>query len=398
MPILPLAIGLLAALGLSELKGTAESETPLTSYLGGVRCVWYAWKVEEHWSRTVTYVDSKGVQSRTESGWTEVAKGGENPPFYLKDDTGVILIVPDGASIHGVLTFDRTCGAADPLYFAKGPLAATANSTHQRRFKESALPLHVALYIMGQARERKDMVAAEIAHDKCAPLFIISTKTEKQISTSYVWWVWLWLVLGLLCALGGAFVSRAIQMVGSDISWQPFIAALAAFVVALILGWTWTVYNSLVTLRNRVNQGWSQVDVQLKRRADLIPNLVKCVEGYSSHEKAAQELVAEMRTQLGMTNLRGDLRGYSPTLLAIAERYPDLKADQSFLALQRSLSDTEQRIALARGYFNDIVTFYNTRLEVIPDRFVGRMARLFRQNLIRTSDLERAPTEVHLAS
>jgi hypothetical protein len=84
--------------------------------------------------------------------------------------------------------------------------------------------------------------------------------------------------------------------------------------------------------------------------------------------------------------------------LAVAERYPLLKADQSFLALQKSLSDTEQRIALARGYYNDIVTFYNTRLEVIPDRFVGRMARLFRQNLLQTADLERAPIEVHLAS
>jgi hypothetical protein len=427
MPILPFAIGFLAALGcligafvclrckrliddlptsktqgvfigLSELKGSAESETPLTSYLGGIRCVWYAWKVEEHWSRTVTYVDSKGVHSRTESGWTVVAQSGENPPFYLQDDTGAVRIVPQGASIHGVPTFDRACGTKDPLYFAKGPLASVANSTHQRRFKESALPLHAPLYVMGQARERQDVVAAEIAHDKCAPLFVISTKTEKQLSTAYVWWVWLWIILGLLCAVGGAFVSRVSQTLGSGVSWQPFVIALVAFFVALALGWIWTVYNSLVTLRNRVNQAWSQVDIQLKRRADLIPNLVKCVEGYSAHEKAAQELVAELRNQEQIGTPRGDIRGYSPTLLAVAERYPALKADRSFLALQKSLADTEQRIALARSYFNDIVTFYNTRLEVIPDRFVGRMARLFRQNLIKTADLERAPIEVRLVS
>ena len=384
-------------IGLTELKGSAESETPLTSYLGGLRCVQYEWKVEEHWSRTVTYVDSKGVHTHTESGWTVVAKGGENPPFYLKDDTGIIRIVPEGASIHGVSSFNCTCGMKDPVYFAKGPASAIANSTHQRRFKESALPLHVPLYIMGQARECKDIVAAEIACDKGAPIFIISTKTEKQITTTYVWLIWLWLILGLLFSLGGVFISKA-NAAGAALSWQPFVIATGGYLVALTLGWTWTVYNSLVTLRNRVNQAWSQVDIQLKRRADLIPNLVKCVEGYSSHEKSVQELVATMRSQTEISVGKGDLRGYGPALLAVAERYPLLKADQSFLALQKSLSDTEQRIALARGYFNDIVTFYNTRLEVIPDRFVGRMARLFRQNLLRTADLERAPIEVHLAS
>ena len=97
-------------IGMSELKGTAESEAPLTSYLGGIRCVWYTWKVEEHWSRTVTYADSKGLHTRTESGWKEVAGGSEDPPFYVNDDTGVVRIVPRGASIHGISTFDRTCG------------------------------------------------------------------------------------------------------------------------------------------------------------------------------------------------------------------------------------------------------------------------------------------------
>ena len=390
-------------IGMSELKGSAESETPLTSYLGGIRCVWYEWKVEEHWSRTVTetYTDAQGrsgVRTRTESGWTVVASGGDNPPFYLKDDTGVIRIMPEGADIHGVSTFDRTCGSGDPLYFAKGPLFAVANSTHQRRFKESALPLHAMLYVMGQARERKDVVAAEIARDKGDPLFVISTKTERQISSAYVWWIWLWLILGLLVTIGGAFVSRAMSTVETGVSWQPFVLAIGVYLIALAVGWTWTVYNSLITLRNRVNQAWSQVDIQLKRRADLIPNLVKCVEGYSSHEKAVQEMVAELRNQSMGSTRGGTLKGYSHTLLAVAERYPALKADKSFLALQKSLADTEGRIALARGYFNDIVTFYNTRLEVIPDRFVGRMARLFRQNLIQATDLERSPVEVHLAS
>jgi hypothetical protein len=382
-------------IGMSELKGTAESESPLTSYMGAVRCVWYKWKVEEHWSRTVTYTDSKGIHTRTESGWKEVAAGGENPPFYLKDDTGIIRIVPDGANIHGVASFERTCGTKDPLYFSKGPLFAVANSTHRRRFKETVLPIHTSLYIMGQARERRDVVAAEIARDKAAPIFVISMKTEKQLSSGYVWWIWMWIILGLLCTVLGAFLTG--NMLAGQ-SWQPFAMALSIYFIAFVTGWIWTVHNSLITLRNRVNQAWSQVDIQLKRRADLIPNLVRCVEGYSAHEKAVQELAAELRSQTDSSTRSGILKGYSPALLAVAERYPALKADQSFLALQKSLADTEGRIALARGYFNDIVTFYNTRLEVIPDKFVGRMARLFRQNLLKASDLERAPVEVRLAS
>jgi hypothetical protein len=384
-------------IGLTELKGTAESETPLTSYLGGIRCVEYRWEVDEHWSRTVTYVDSKGVHSRTESGWIKVAGGGEKPPFYLKDDTGVIRIDPDGASITDVSTFYRTCGQSDPLYFAHGPLSAVADSTHQRRFKENALPLHSMLYVMGQARECKDVVAAEISHDKNAPLFVISVKTEKQISSSYISWIWLWVVLGYLAAMTAVFFARPSGTAGTG-GWQQFITGTIIYLLVFAAGWTLTVFNSLIALKNRVNEAWSQVEIQLKRRSDLIPNLASCVEGYSSHEKAAQILVAELRNQAEIYGETREIKGYGPAVAAIAESYPALKADQSFLALQKSLTETEQRIALARMYFNDIVTFYNTRLDIIPDRFIGSMARLFKQNTLKAADLERAPVNVCLAT
>ena len=158
-------------IGLAELKGTAESETPLTSYLAGAPCIQYAWQVDEHWSRTVTetYTDSKGhtqTRTRTESGWTKVAGGSQSIPFYLKDDTGIIRVVPDSAKIHSIKTFDETASRSNSLYFGKGPEHEIANSTHKRRFHETALPLHTMLYVMGQARERQDVVAAEIAYEK----------------------------------------------------------------------------------------------------------------------------------------------------------------------------------------------------------------------------------------
>jgi hypothetical protein len=391
-------------IGLVELRGTAESENPLTSYLAETRCVQYVWKVDEHWSRTVveTYTDDKGhpqTRTRTESGWTGVAGGSQSIPFYLKDETGVIRVVPEGANINGITVFDQTCSPNSDLYFGKGPAHEVANSTHQRRFHETVVPLHSMLYIIGQAREREDIVAAEIAHDKNAPMFLISTRTERQVSRRYALSFWLWSILGLLAAIGGA-IGYSMLETGS-IVWQPLVTAAGAFIVAMLLGWIWAVYNSLINLRNMVGQGESQVDVQLRRRHDLIPNLVRAIEGYRTHESETQKLLADIRTQMEAT-LPGepgpDPAGIAPMLNIIVERYPELKASESFLQLQQALADTEQRIALARDYFNNIATFYNIRLDIIPDRFVAAIARLRPQGLLAAADFERAPVHIQLVS
>jgi hypothetical protein len=384
-------------IGQAELKGTAESETPLTSFMGGERCVLYQWQVEEHWSRTVheTYRDAQGhtqTRMRVESGWTQVAAGKELPPFYLKDDTGVIRILPEGANIHGRTTFDKTVGRGDELYYGKGPERSVPNSNHRRRFKETAIPLHATLYITGQARERQDVVAAEIAADKKCPLFIISMRSEKQISGSYMAWFWFWLVLGAALALGGVGLQAAF---GLPLAWQSFAVMGGIYLAVFGLGWVWTAYNRLITLGNRVRQGWSQIDVQLKRRHDLIPNLVQAVEGYAHHEADVQALLAGLRQQFSASGV--DSQALAARLIAVRENYPELKASASFLKLQQELSATEQRIALARGYYNEITTFYNTRLEIYPDRLVGMLAGLKPRPLFLAADFERAPVEVHLA-
>lgn len=387
-------------IGLVELKGTAESEAPLTSYLAEKRCVQYEWQVEEHWSRTVTetHVDAHGhvqTTTRTESGWKKVAGGAKSIPFYLKDDAGVIRIMPDGASIQPLNVFDKTCSPADSLYYGKGPQNEIPDTTHRRRFRETALPLHTQLYVMGQARERQDIVAPEIAYDKKAAMFLISTRTERQLSTGYLRWLWFWLVLGLLFAFGGSLAWNMLRESSADITWQPYVIGISGFAVAAAVGWLWTVYNSLVNLHHRVEQGWSLVDVQLKRRNDLMPNLVAAVEGFRRHEAGVQNLLAELR---GQQETASATKGVVPMLAAVFERYPDLKAGESFLKLQKSLSETEQRIALARDYFNDIATFYNNRLAIIPDRFVALLAGLLPSELIGAADIERAPVSVNLAS
>jgi hypothetical protein len=392
-------------IGLTELKGTAESDAPVTSYLAGTQCVLYHWQVDEHWSRTVveTYTDAKGhvqTRTRTESGWQRIADGGESNPFYLMDDTGVIRIVPKGADINSVKTFDKACSPKDSLYFGKAPMLEIANTTHRRRFVETAIPLHAMLYVIGQARERQDVVAAEIAKDKEAAMFVISVRSEAQLSTGYGRWFWFWTILGLVIIIGATLAGSAVQNAPTGLEIQWLFMAGGGFLIILALGWVWMVYNSLVNLHHRVEQGWSQVEVQIKRRHDLIPNLVEAVAGYRTHESETQQLITELRNQAEATppgSAGPDFKGMTPLLRAVVERYPELKASESFLKLQQALTDTEQRIALARDYFNDIATFYNTRLTIIPDRFVGTIARLHPSTLMGAADFERAPVQVKLA-
>jgi hypothetical protein len=393
-------------IGLTELKGTAESDSPLTSYLAGKKCVQYAWQVDEHWSRTVheTYTDAQGhvhSRTRTESGWTKVAGEQKAAPFYLKDDAGIIRVAPDGAKIENIRIFNETCTPKDDLYYGKCPVREIPHTTHRRRFTESAIPLHTMLYVIGQARERQDVVAAEIAQDKNCKMFIISTRTEKQVRTSYLRGFWLWFIGGLLFALGAAAALTYMGVSVPVFDWQPLLIAAAVYLFIFILAWVLNVYNSLINLHNRVKQGWSQVDVQLKRRYDLIPNLVKTVEGYRGYESDVQTLITELRNQTQATppGERGsDFKGVAPLLKIVIERYPELKASESFLSLQKQLAETEQRIALARDYYNDIVTFYNTRLEIIPDRFIAAIAGLHPRTLMGAADFERAPVQVKLAN
>ena len=132
-------------------------------------------------------------------------------------------------------------------------------------------------------------------------------------------------------------------------------------------------YNRLVRLRNEVNTGWSNIDVQLQRRADLIPNLVETVKGYAAHERGVFDEVTEARSALLRANTPGEAGAANEAvttalgkLFAVAEAYPDLKASQNFLRLQDELTDTEDKISAARRYYNSTVMHFNTKIQSIP--------------------------------
>jgi hypothetical protein len=392
-------------IGQVELKGTAEAEQPLISYLAEQPCVHYAWRIDEHWSRTVreSYTDSKGrrrTRTRRESGWKTVADGGDQIPFYLRDDCGVIRVDPEKADTQPVEIMRETCGRSDPLYYGKGPDFAVSHSDHRRRFTETAIPLHTSIYVMGPARERRDVVAAELAHDPDAPMYLISTKTEGAIRAGLAWKFWSLGIFGLLLFVGGWLGRDAAMEIKPALRVTTYVLFGAGYLLAGLLGWIWMAYNSMIDLRQRVRQAWANVDVQLKRRADLIPNLVRAVEGLRDHEQRVQTELVELRSQMRPTTPGQpgpDPRGCAAMVRGIVEQYPELRADEAFMNLQQNLVDTEQRIALARGYFNEIASFYNTRLQIVPDRFLASLARMKPQPLIAATDFERAPVKVQLA-
>jgi LemA protein len=155
------------------------------------------------------------------------------------------------------------------------------------------------------------------------------------------------------------------------------LAVIVILVIAVVV-----LYNGLVKLRNRIENAWSQIDVQLKRRYDLIPNLVETVKGYASHERETLEAVIQARNMAVSAEGVGDqaqaenmLSGALKSLFAVSEAYPDLKANQNFLNLQEELTGTEGRIAYARQFYNDTVLRYNTKIQTFPAVILAGMFR-----------------------
>jgi LemA protein len=151
-------------------------------------------------------------------------------------------------------------------------------------------------------------------------------------------------------------------------------------IVVLIVGFFWLGYNGLVKRRNQVDNAWSQIDVQLKRRHDLIPNLVETVKGYAAHERGTFEAVTQARANAinaqspaEQAQAENVLSGALKSLFAVAEAYPDLKANQNFLNLQEELTASEDRVAYARQYYHDSELSYNTQIQKFPTVLLAGM-------------------------
>ena len=178
-------------------------------------------------------------------------------------------------------------------------------------------------------------------------------------------------------------------------------------IAAVIVLWFIAIYNGFISLRNKTKEAWSDIDIQLKRRYDLIPNLVNTVKGYATHESSAFEKVTEARANALTAEAGGNKKAIAQadnmltsamkSIFAVAEAYPDLKANTNFLELQRELSDTENKIQAARRFYNSNVMALNTKIDSFPANIVANMFKFAEAELFELSESEQAaknPVEV----
>lgn len=171
----------------------------------------------------------------------------------------------------------------------------------------------------------------------------------------------------------------------------PLIIVLA--VIFIIILWMVGMYNGLIRLRNQVRNAWSQIDVQLKRRHDLIPNLVETAKGYMKHERQTLENITNARSKaMGADSIgdkakaEGELSGAMSKFFLVVENYPDLKANQNFLALQEELTSTENKIAFSRQAYNDQVLYYNNKIQMFPTNIMAGMFNFKQSEFFQVED------------
>lgn len=172
-------------------------------------------------------------------------------------------------------------------------------------------------------------------------------------------------------------------------------------IVVLIIAWVFATYNKLVDLRNRVKDQWAQIDVQLKRRFDLIPNLVETVKGYAKHESSTLDAVINARNSFNTAGTKeeeikasGELTGMLNRLFALAEAYPDLKANQNFVSLQNDLRDTEDKISTMRQFYNDTVLTYNNKVQTIPSNIVASISHFKEESFFEIDEKDKETPKV----
>jgi LemA protein len=174
--------------------------------------------------------------------------------------------------------------------------------------------------------------------------------------------------------------------------------------IVLAAIYLWSLYNGLISQKTQIDEAWSQIDVQLKRRADLIPNIVETVKGYAKHEKGVFEEVTKARASLmsaktpaKLGEASDALTGAIGKLFAVAENYPQLKANEGFVQLQKELSDTEDKVAYSRQYYNSTVMDYNVKIRVFPNNMLAKNLGFSEKEFFGATESERQPVKVNFS-
>ncbi len=383
LPTVPAAA---VSVGLFEVQGRASATPVLLSAVSATECVLHRWSVAEEYRRVHTEVRAVAggrtqTSTRVEQGWQRIAGAAELHAFDVVDESGGVRVDPVGARLELQTFHSEVVGAGDPRYHAHASAAQVSGSTGRRRLLDEGITVDAPLFVVGRARWRTGDVAAEFAEDPEAPLYEISVRGERAVQRRQRFGGATALVLGLLITLAaGWLLVRAAS--GADGQLDPRWGFLIAAVVSAILqlaGWVLVTYNSVVDLSKRVDRAGSTIDIELQRRADLLPRLVACLDVERDHERGVQTALASLRAAARATaeGLPGeDARSVSEPLAVVLKAYPGLDSDASFQQLSRALIIAEDRIARSRATYNDFATSFNTRLDRIPDGWIaGRVRR-----------------------
>lgn len=397
--------------GMNEVKGTvAPAGNPLVAPFTAIQCVWY---------RSLLEREEKSGDKRS---WKTVEDVSSEAPFWICDHSGHVLVRPRGASVYARERVRDTHAGRPARYGSFGALGAPSESggflgglfggTSRYRTTEWVLRPDEEVYVLGHATLRADTIALEFSphhpesNAKQGTLFISSgdeTKAARRTLWQGLGLLALFLVGALALPLEWQFL-QDVRRTEDDPFREPgtagtiFEAArptmvLIGLVVLLALPviTVLRIYNRLVEVRNRAEAAWSLVDVHLRRRHDLIPQLVAVVQAAAGHERSLQEAVAAIRaggepppsralpddaTLARASDVDEADRAGSRQLIALAEAYPVLKADASFAQLAEQIRVSEDGIAFARTFYNDAVTVMDDRRQQFPGSLVARLVTM----------------------
>ncbi len=370
-------------IGLVELKGTAECEvgSAIVAPMSGKSCVYVATSVEEERLETYRTTRNGRTVTRIRRVWRTIASNSQRTLFYLRDETGAVRVDPNGANVETELLLYQTLTRTQPEFYAwAGGVREAFNSCGRRRFREVGIPLHSSIYVLGRSRLRTDVVAAEIAADPEEPTFLIA-KTEKNARNNqdlFQMACFAWAYVG--CVVLTGFVAYALSESGEPNAALAILGGSAVFVAIWSAGVAVATANSLVDLRRRVDQAKANVDVELKRRSDLIPALASAAKSLARYEREWRAMLATLRKQRKIVRVDG-AEAFVPSalsarLFAVREKYPEIRSNQAFAYLQRQMADAEDRVALAREYYNNIVENYETRRQTVPYCYFASFLKL----------------------
>lgn len=378
--------------GRNEVTGRAWTAEPLASHRTQTPSVWWHYRLEEErrHTRTVTSTNAQGhTSSRTETyeRWHEIdEQAGAVDTFEVVDATGAVPVRLRGARIHGRTQHEDVFRAEDR---DQGWLSRLVdNRTGRYRETEDVIAVGDALFVVGEAVLDEESGMPLLARD-----VLVSTRSEASHTTGLGAGALLLAVVGFV----GLGVGVAHLVARGDTPGPRSIAlGVAVPLLGLVVAWAITTYNRLHLLAQSIDRAWSLIGVQLQRRHDLVPALAAAVTAHAAHERAVLESVTRVRWDASSTRDAGAVSTEATeqtaqlrAVLARAEAYPELNADESFLRLQRALADTESRVAGSRTFYNDTLTLLRDRAQTYPGALVARFLSLGHHDLIPAEGFER---------